>query len=135
MDTAVVIAYDDSDGSYDHVMPPTVNTSQTAADALTGPGTCGSQPPGLGGYEARCGYGPRLPLVVISPWSRVNAVDHTLTDQTSVIRFVEDNWDLGRIGDGSFDALAGPLTNMFDFSHPHGKRLFLDPETGEPVGG
>jgi len=43
-------------------------------------------------------------LLIISPYSRVNWVDHTITDQTSVIRFIEDNWRLGRIGDGSFDA-------------------------------
>jgi hypothetical protein len=95
----VIIMYDDSDGSYDHVMPPIVNNSQTVADALTGPGECGTHPPRLAGHQGRCGYGPRLPFVVISPWSRPNFVDHTLTDQSSVIRFIEDNWQLGRIGD------------------------------------
>ena len=135
-DTAVIVMYDDSDGSYDHVMPPIVNTSQTPSDALTGDGRCGVRTPRLGGYQGRCGYGPRLPFVVISPWSRVNVVDHTMTDQTSVIRFVEDNWGLGRIGDGSFDALSGPITNMFDFSHRSAATpLVLDRETGLPVAG
>jgi phospholipase C len=129
-DTAVIIMYDDSDGSYDHVMPPIVNTSRTAADALTGPGRCGGAGPRLAGYQGRCGHGPRLPFLVISPWSRVNFVDHTLTDQTSVIRFIEDNWHLGRIGDGSFDVLSGPITNMFDFSHRSAGPLFLNRETG-----
>ena len=133
--TAIVIMYDDSDGSYDHVMPPIVNTSQTSADALTGDGQCGTRPPRLGGYQARCGYGPRLPLLVISPWSRVNFVDHALSDQSSVIRFIEDNWTLGRIGDGSYDALAGPITNMFDFRAPHAQKVFLDRETGLPLEG
>jgi len=134
-DTAVVIMYDDSDGSYDHVMPPIVNNSQTTADALTAPGECGTHPPRLAGHQGRCGYGPRLPFVVISPWSRPNFVDHTLTDQTSVIRFIEDNWNLGRIGDGSFDELAGPLTGMFDFTARRAGKLFLDRDTGEPVRG
>ena len=128
--TAVLILYDDSDGSYDHVVPPLVNTSRTGADALTGPGRCGGSAPPLAGYQGRCGYGPRLPFLVISPWSRVNHVDHTRTDQTSVIRFIEDNWHLGRIGDGSFDVLAGPLTGLFDFSGRHDQRLILDPATG-----
>ena len=77
----------------------------------------------------RCGYGPRLPLLVISPWSKENFVDHTVTDQTSVIHFIEDNWLGGqRIGNGSFDALSGPINNMFDFSHIRfDGRLFLDP--------
>jgi phospholipase C len=109
-----------------HHLPPT-------SVAMTGPGLCGTKPPVLGGYQARCGYGPRLPFLVISPWSRPNFVDLTLTDQTSVIRFIEDNWGLGRIGDGSFDELAGPITNMFDFTHRHAGRLFLDRETGLPV--
>ena len=132
-DTAVIIMYDEGDGSYDHVMPPILNQSQSSADALTGPGLCGTKPPALGGYQGRCGYGPRLPFLVISPWSRPNFVDHTLTDQTSVIRFIEDNWGLGRIGDGSFDELAGPITNMFDFTHRRAGRLVLDRETGLPV--
>jgi phospholipase C len=134
-DTAFIVMYDDSDGSYDHVMPPIVNTSQTSADALTGDGLCGTKPPHLGGFQARCGHGPRLPFVVISPFSRVNFVDHTLTDQSSVIRFVEDNWGLGRIGDGSYDELAGPITGMFDFGHPNAKKVFLDRETGLPLKG
>jgi phospholipase C len=132
-DTALIILYDDSDGSYDHVMPPIVNTSQSSADALTGNGTCGTKPPRLAGYQDRCGYGPRLPFVVVSPWARVNFVDHTLTDQTSVIRFIEDNWHLGRIGDGSFDVLAGPITNMFDFRERGARKVFLDRETGVVV--
>ena len=132
-DTAVIIMYDDPDGSYDHVMPPIINTSQTSADALTGDGECGTGPPRLAGHQGRCGYGPRLPFLVISPWSRVNFVDHTLVDQSSVIRFIEDNWSLGRIGDGAFDDLAGPLTGMFDFRHPQARRVFLDRETGVPL--
>jgi phospholipase C len=76
-------------------------------------------------------------LVVVSPFARDNFVDSTLTDQTSIIRFIEDNWQLGRIGDQSFDALAGPLGNMFDFTKPHGnpRQLFLDPTTGERTDG
>jgi phospholipase C len=130
---AIVIAYDDSDGWYDHVMGPIANQSSTSADALTSPGSCGSGAP-LGGFEGRCGYGPRLPLVVISPFAKTNFVDHTTTDQSSILRFIEDTWNLGRIGGGSFDALAGPLTNMFDFQPGiRANRLFLDPSTGLPL--
>jgi phospholipase C len=128
--TAIVIAYDDSDGWYDHQMSPTVNDSQSPQDALTGEGLCGSRGP-IGGYTGRCGYGPRLPLLVISPFSKINAVDHAVTDQTSILRFVEDNWLRGRrIGDNSFDALAGSLGGLFDFGHAHRKPLYLDPGTG-----
>ena len=128
--TAVIIAYDDSDGWYDHVMGPIVSQSNDPAyDALTDPGQCGTLK--AGAYPDRCGYGPRLPLLAISPFAKENFVDHSITDQTSILRFIEDNWSLGPIGNQSFDALAGSLGNMFDFSnHRNSGRLFLDPSTG-----
>jgi phospholipase C len=140
--TAVIIAYDDSDGWYDHQAAPHVNGSQTADDALTGTGQCQSRDtlPGIASgnkpVQGRCGFGPRLPLLVISPWARQNYVDHTQTDQTSITRFIEDNWlDGQRLGGGSFDAVSGTITNMFDFytPWPTARRLFLDEQTGEKV--
>ncbi len=70
-DTAIVIAYDDSDGWYDHQMSPIVNQSQdSAVDALDGT-SCGQKPENVaGGYQDRCGYGPRQPLLVVSPWAK-----------------------------------------------------------------
>jgi hypothetical protein len=67
----------------------------------------------------------------MSPFGKRNFVDHTLTDTSSLIRFIEDNWSLGRIGAGSLDALGGSLVNTFDFHHPRFAPLLLDPETGE----
>jgi phospholipase C len=134
--TAVIIAYDDSDGWYDHVMPPILNSSHDATasgDALNGPGVCGSGTP-LGGYQNRCGYGPRQPLLVVSPYAKTNFVDHSITDQTSILKFIEDNWSTGQIGNSSFDQLAGPLNAMFDFSGKNrADTLFLNPATGQPV--
>jgi phospholipase C len=134
--TAVVIAYDDSDGWYDHQMGPITTQSQTPLDALTGPGTCGASPTQVpDGQQGRCGVGPRQPLLIVSPYSRRNFVDNTFTDQSSVVRFIEDNWlSSQRIGDGSVDAQAGVLDNMFSFSRASGQRLFLNPSTGEPGG-
>jgi phospholipase C len=129
--TAVMIAYDDSDGWYDHVAPPRVNGS--ADPAQDQPALCGTAPIAKG-YQDRCGYGPRLPLLVISPYSRVNHVDHGLTDQTSVLRFIEDNWALGRIGDASYDARAGSLGGMVDLrGRPDAGRVLLDEATGAVV--
>jgi phospholipase C len=110
--TAIVVLYDDSDGWYDHQMPPIVNPSAVNtgivndSDELNGPGVCGHGTP-LAGIEGRCGYGPRQPFVVISPFAKTNFVDHTLTDQSSVLRFIEDNWGTGQIGGGSF-AIKSP---------------------------
>jgi phospholipase C len=131
--TAVVIAYDDSDGWYDHQMSPTLTQSQTPLDALTGTGLCGTNPPPAG-QQARCGYGPRQPLLVISPFSRRNFVDSTTTSQSSVVKFIEDNWMSGqRIGRGSNDASAGTLGSMLSFNQQRRRRLFLNPSTGQPT--
>jgi phospholipase C len=153
-ETAVIILYDDSDGWYDHQMPPIANPSfNPAVDTLNGPGVCQTSngfqqdepvptTPLLGnsGQPAwgRCGYGTRMPLLVVSPFAKRNHVDHTLTDQTSVLRFIEDNWLSGeRIQHGgSFDAIAGPLNNMFDFDdRDEGgpRKLLLDEKTGVVV--
>lgn len=129
-DTAIIIAYDDSDGWYDHVLGPIVNQSAVADDALVATGNCGS---GTTATQGRCGYGPRLPLLVISPYAKPNYVDHRTTDQSSILRFIEDNWDLGRIGADSSDVKAGTLNGMFDFREEHGasaSKLILDPATG-----
>ncbi|HLZ60838.1 MAG TPA: alkaline phosphatase family protein [Ktedonosporobacter sp.] len=132
--TAVVIAYDDSDGWYDHVMGPIVNSSSDPAnDAVSGAGKCGNDEP-AGGIQDRCGYGPRLPLLVISPFAKTNFVDHSVTDQSSILRFIEKNWKLGSIGGSSFDSMAGTLNHLFDFDgKPDTSPFMLDPVTGEPV--
>jgi len=130
-DTAIVIAYDDSDGWYDHAMDPVVNQSDVSDDSLTGPGACGVT--AVSGTPGRCGYGPRLPLLVISPYAKHNYVDHRITDQSSLLRFIEDNWDLGRIGNGSLDEKAGKLDGFFDWDSAPNHKLILDPATGEPL--
>ncbi|AIY41761.1 Acid phosphatase [Collimonas arenae] len=136
--TVVIMAYDDSDGWYDHVSK-IVNGSTSTADTLNGASTCGSGTPlnGINGtpVQGRCGYGPRLPLVVVSPYAKANFVDHTVTDQSSVLRFVEDNWLGGaRIGQGSFDAIAGSIQNMFDFTNGGSTpKLNLNTSTGLPM--
>ena len=140
--TAVIVAYDDSDGWYDHQMGPIVNGSFTTADALTGTNSCGTAGttpvlpgPNSGGLpvQGRCGLGVRTPFLVISSWAKPNFVDHTVTEQASVVRFIEDNWNLGRIGGGSADVRSGSILNMFDFSGAapnNSNQVILDPVTG-----
>jgi phospholipase C len=138
-DTAIIITYDDSDGWYDHGFSAPTNPSyDRVADQLDGPGRCGygTPLPGINGkpVNGRCGLGPRLPFLVVSPWARSNYVSHAEIDQASVIRFIEDNWLGGeRLGEGSFDATAGSIMDMFDFTSTGGKTaaLRLDPATGE----
>ncbi|RKP49614.1 phospholipase C [Pararobbsia silviterrae] len=135
--TAVILAWDDSDGWYDHqYTSPRISSFDSQADQLNGAGKCGTgtQADGVKGapVNGRCGPGTRIPFVVISPWAKSNYVDHTPIEQSSVIRFIEDNWLEGkRIGDGSFDATAGSIMDLFDFNGgPRNGRLFLDTSTG-----
>ena len=81
---------------------------------------CGHAP--TGSYQDRCGYGPRLPILIILSYAKTSFIDHSITDQSSILRFIEDNWSLGRIGDQSFDSKAGSLENVFDFVDVRGGR-------------
>ena len=142
--TAVIIAYDDSDGWYDHMIN-VVNASQSSADALASSGKCSSATATIGNTlpgvnpstthaQGRCGYGPRLPMLLISPWAKPNNIDSNVIDQTSITRLIEDTFLSGqRIGGGSFDSLAGAMDFMFDFTHPTPQNpsvVVLDPSTG-----
>jgi phospholipase C len=153
--TAVIITYDDSDGWYDHAFVPPAHGSfstatqnvrnnggpaiPVAADELNGTGVCGvpgTAPNGVKGLpvNGRCGVGPRLPLLVISPWAKKNHVDHTFVTQASVPQFIEDNWlDGERLGGGSFDATTGSIMSLFDFKKKNNVKLILSPDTGEVV--
>jgi phospholipase C len=138
--TAVIVAWDDSDGWYDHAYAvPTSSSFDAIADQVNGAGTCGTgtAPLGVKGapVNGRCGPGTRIPFVVISPWAKVNYVDHTQISQASVTRFIEDNWLNGtRLGGGSFDATAGSINGLFNFSGAgNNPTLFVDPNLGTPV--
>ena len=96
-----------------------------------------------GGEQGRCGFGPRLPMMVISPFARRNSVDHNLNDQTSIINFVEYNRRLPGIP-GSYDqaltrtadraeGIHFDLARMFRFGQPHNSRLLLKPATARLV--
>ena len=136
--TAVIVTYDDSDGWYDHAFATPTNPSyDPTADQLYGAGKCGTGTPanGVSGspVNGRCGPGTRVPFLVISPWAKKNYVDQTLITQASVVRFIEDNWLNGeRLGGGSFDATAGSIMPMFNFSGTgNTPKLFLDGDTGK----
>jgi phospholipase C len=153
--TAIIVTYDDSDGWYDHrYAAPTTSSFDSAtsektaqgtvvgADQLNGSGVCNGPDakPGIGvnggAVNGRCGPGTRIPFLVISPWARVDYVDDGRITQSSVVRFIEDNWLKGRrIGEGSNDATAGSIMGMFDFGSRGGRAdaLYLDPRTGTPI--
>src|SRR6202012_2627389 len=83
-------------------------------------------------HGSRCGLGPRLPFMVISPYAKSNYVDNSLTEQSSIIKFVEQDWSLGSIGAGSEDVDSGSVDNMFEFGNAQrAPEVLLNAETGE----
>jgi phospholipase C len=86
-DTAIFITWDEYGGFYDHVPPREVD---------------------------QMGFGIRVPLLVISPYARAGYVDHTEGEFSSVLRFIEDNWNLGKLT--ARDRQASNLSESFDFS-------------------
>ena len=128
--TAVVLAYDDSDGWYDHAAAQPKNASTGTDDAAWCQDAAAKGVPVAGGYADRCGPGPRQPLVVISPFAKKNFVDHTETDQASILKFIEDNWHTGQVGDSSADAAAGSMEAMFNFHHERNDKVLLNEQTG-----
>src|SRR6204780_1400006 len=112
--TAIVITYDDSDGWYDHQAPTIidgssdVNTSSTNS-AQVDTALCTEVAVTVGTANGRCGYSQRLPMVVISPYTRENYVTSNLTDTASVVKFIEDNWLGGEHIAGSLGKSSGGL--------------------------
>ena len=121
--TAVIINYDDSDGWYDHQMGPIVNQSQTVRRRPDRPRPVRQlrqhrsrrRTSGTTSRDAAATV-RAFPCSSSRPRRSSNFVDHTVTDQTSIIRFIEDNWLGGQRITGSFDSLAGTLNGMFDFN-------------------
>jgi phospholipase C len=134
--TAIVVTYDDSDGWYDSAVPPVVNGSD---DSATDTALCTSVAVTVGDNNDRCGYGQRLPMLVISPYTRDNYVSSNLTDTTSVVKFIEQNWLHGETIPGSFDKVSGSLDapgGLLDFNvKPHFTPVILNPTTGAVVKG
>ena len=135
--TAIIITYDDSDGWYDHAVPPVINGSNdtTVGDTKV----CSTVPITVGTAEDRCGFGDRMPFIVISPYTRANYVSNKLINQASVVKFIEDNWLRGERISGSFDAVSGSIDGpggLLNFrGRPHFTPVILDPTTGAVVSG
>ena len=85
--SAFLLTYDDWGGWFDHVPPPQVDKD---------------------------GYGFRVPAILVSPYAAQGAIDHTEMDFTSILRFIEDNYDLAPLS--TRDAKANSLAMALDFS-------------------
>jgi phospholipase C len=104
--TALFITYDEHGGYYDHVPPPRAIKPDNI-------------PPKLAPSDFQAGYtryGFRLPMIVVSPWSKPGYVSRVVQDHTSMDAFIERKWNLPAM---TFrDANADAMTDYFDFGHP-----------------
>jgi phospholipase C len=103
--TMLIWSYDEHGGYYDHVPPPAALPPDDVRPALK-PG----DPPG--GFDR---YGFRVPAGVVSPYARPNFVSSTLYDHTSILKTVEEKWNLPALT--RRDANANSLFDMLDLQH------------------
>jgi len=96
--TVVFITWDDFGGFYDHVAPPQLD---------------------------RFGLGPRVPLLIVSAYAKPGYISHTISDHTSILRFVETRYGLPALT--SRDAQASNLLDAFDFDAPPRSPVILEP--------
>ena len=137
--TVFIVNYDEADGSFDHILPPTppatpaygastvsIENEIVTTDTPNGP----------------IGLGQRVPFLVISPWSKGGYVDSQVFDHTSVIQFIEKRF---RVHESNISpwrrAVCGDLTSAFNFANPNHTSVRLPdtssflPPTDELAGG
>ncbi|GGF30484.1 non-hemolytic phospholipase C [Aliidongia dinghuensis] len=122
--TALFITFDENDGFFDHMVPPYAPPS--AAQGLSTVSTANEIFPGSASYPAGpYGLGPRVPMIVVSPWSKGGWVCSEVFDHTSIIRFIERRFGPGHGGLAEANitpwrrAVCGDLTAAFNFATPN----------------
>jgi phospholipase C len=109
--TALFITYDENGGFFDHVPPPTAPAG-TAGEYLT----ANPLPTAAGGIAGPIGLGFRVPLLVVSPWSRGGFVCHDTFDHTSLLRFLESRFGAEVPNLSAWRrSVTGDLTSAFNF--------------------
>ncbi|MFM0209922.1 phospholipase C, phosphocholine-specific [Paraburkholderia sediminicola] len=121
--TVLLINYDENDGFFDHMAPPFAPA--TSANGLSTVDTSNEYYAGNGSTPAGpYGLGPRVPMLVVSPWSKGGYVCSELFDHTSVIRFIEKRFgQQHNLGESNITpwrrAVCGDLMSAFNFSTPN----------------
>ena len=124
--TVLLLNFDENDGLFDHVPPPAppARVAGRMVGATTIPADdeyhIHSQKPEDAAYLDRpYGLGPRVPLFVISPWSKGGHVASEVFDHTSILRFLEARFGVEEPNISAWRrAVCGDLTSCFDFSAP-----------------
>ena len=102
--SALMVTYDDWGGWYDHVSPPVVDEH---------------------------GYGFRVPAFLVGGYARHGHIESTTLDYTSILRFIEDNWNLEPLAER--DRNAASIAGAFDFTRPPRRPEFISFERS-PLG-
>jgi phospholipase C len=143
--TALLVMFDENDGFFDHIPPP----APPSQDATAPGGFAGASTVSTTGEYHRVasvadaksertalmgrpyGLGPRVPMYVVSPWSRGGWVNSQVFDHTSVIRLLEERFGVREPNISAWRrAVCGDLTSAFDFQHPNDARNWQPmPET------
>jgi phospholipase C len=123
--TAFFLMYDENDGFFDHIVPPTPPRSR--AEGLSTVDLKNEIFPGSASYATGpYGLGVRVPMVVISPWSKGGWVDSEVFDHTSLIRFIERRFGVSEPNITAWRrAVVGDLTSAFDFRSPDARVVSL----------
>jgi phospholipase C len=96
--SAVIVAHNEPGGWYDHVSPPMNNNTNEL-------------------------YGFRVPAIIISPYAKKGFIDNTLYDASSILRFIEYNYNISAIG--KRDGMANNMLNAFNFTMEPREPLYL----------
>ena len=125
-DSAFILTYDEGGGTFDHVGPILV----TPPDDITPTDLTQNDIPGLFNVT-----GSRVPVVVVSPWSKPQTVIHLQTDFTSILKLVEERFNVPPLTqrDATIPDMADPVNGFFDFSFPH--LLQVPPLPTQPTDG
>lgn len=116
--TVLLVNFDENDGFFDHVPPPAAPAFE-ADGRLAGASTVST----AGEYHTDgrpYGPGPRVPMYVVSPWSRGGWINSQVFDHTSVLRFLEARFGVAEPNISAYRrAVAGDLTSAFNFANPN----------------
>jgi phospholipase C len=114
-DSAFILTYDEFGGVYDHVPPqPTVNPDGIKPRDLRSHDVC--HPPEKGPVCDFVYTGYRMPLIVVSPFTKQNYVSHTVADTTAILKFIETRFNIAPLT--KRDAAQMDMTEFFDFTNP-----------------
>jgi phospholipase C len=127
--TVFLINYDEADGSFDHIVPPSPPPVPGAGESTV---SIENEIVTTSTPNGPIGLGTRVPFIAISPWSKGGYVNSQVFDHTSVVQFIEKRFGVHERNISPWRrAVAGDLTSVFNFSNPNDTRAHLPSTDGD----